>query len=282
MMRLLVAAFAVGLALPPTAAAQQLELPRPSPSARLMRQVGLTDISVDYSSPAVRKRRIWGGLVPYDKPWRTGANASTRLTFSKDVSIGGKTVPAGSYALVTIPGAKAWTVILSKNTDLGGNMDRYKPEDDVVRVTSVARPVAHREYLSFDFSGVTEDAASLDLEWEKLRVSLPIKTFTTQQARQNIDRTLGSLWRVYANAARYMKDQKDYDAALKHIDQSLAMKEDWFNLWTKAEILAAKGGTSDGKEALALAQKAWELGSKNPQGFIFAADVKKALAEWKR
>ena len=180
-------------------------------------------------------------LVPYDKPWRTGANASTKVTFSKDVSIGGKTVPAGSYALLTIPAAKAWTVILNKNTDLGGNMDRYRPEDDVVRVTAVPRPVAHREFLSFDFSGVTEDAASLDLEWEKLRVSLPIKTFTAQQARQNIDRTLGSLWRVYANAARYMKDQKDYDAALKHIDQSLAMKEDWFNLWTKAEILAAKG-----------------------------------------
>ena len=71
-----------------------------------MRQVGLTDISVDYSSPAVRKRRIWGALVPYDKPWRTGANASTKVTFSKDVSIGGKTVPAGSYALLTIPGGE--------------------------------------------------------------------------------------------------------------------------------------------------------------------------------
>ena len=71
-------------------------------------------------------------------------------------------------------------------------------------------------------------------------------------------------------------DQKDYDAALKHVDQSLAMKEDWFNLWTKAEILAAKG---DRKEALALAQKADQLGGKNPQGFFFAADVKKALAE---
>jgi hypothetical protein len=267
------------LAFTPTAAAQQLELPRPSPAARLMRQVGLTDISIEYSSPAVRKRRIWGGLVPYDKPWRTGANASTKVTFSKDVSIGGRTVPAGSYALLTIPATKAWTVILNKNTDLAGNMERYKPEEDVVRVTAVPRPVAHREFLSFEFSAVTEDAASLDLEWEKLQVSLPIKTFTAQQARQNIDRTLGSLWRVYANAARYMKDQKEYDAALKHIDQSLAMKEDWFNLWTKAEILAARG---DKKEALALAQKADELGSKNPQGFIFAAEVKKALAEWKR
>jgi hypothetical protein len=286
MRRLLGAAFAVGLVAPvlwpPTAAAQQLDLPRPSPSARLMRQVGLTEINVEYSSPAVRKRRVWGALVPYDKPWRTGANASTKVTFSKDVSIGGKTVPAGSYALLTIPSAKTWTVILNRSTDLAGNMDRYRPEEDVVRVPAVPRPVAHREYLSFDFSGVTEDAASLDLEWEKLRVSLPIRTFTAQQARQNIDRTLGSVWRVYASAARYMKDQKDYDAALKHIDQSLAMKEDWFNLWTKAEILAARGEQSEKKEALALAQRAWDLGSKNPQGFIFAADVKRALAEWKR
>jgi hypothetical protein len=267
------------LAAPGLAGAQQLELPRPSPGARVMRQIGLTEITVDYSSPAVRKRRIWGALVPYDKPWRTGANASTRVTFTKDVSVGGKTVPAGSYALLTIPGPKTWTVMLNRNTELAGNMDRYRPEEDVVRVTAVPRAIPHQEWLSFAFSGVTEDACVLDMDWEKLRISLPIKTFTAQQARQNIDRTLGGLWRVYANAARYMKDQKDYDAALKYIDQSLAMKEDWFNLWTKAEILAARG---ERKQALALAQKADELGSKNPQGFIYAADVKKALSEWKR
>ena len=277
---LLVAALSGSLLLTAApAGAQQLDLPRPSPSAKIMRQVGLTDITVEYSSPAVKKRKIWGGLVPYDKLWRTGANASTKVTFSKDVTVGGQAVPAGTYSLLTIPAAKAWTVILNKDAGLGGNMDGYKQEQDVIRVSATPRAIAHQEYLNFAFGNLTDEAASLDLQWDKVQVSLPIKTLTAQQARQNIERTLGGLWRVYANAARYMKDQKEYDTALKYIDQSLAMKEDWFNTWSKAEILAAKG---DRQQALALAQKADELGNKNPGGFFFAADVKKALTEWKR
>src|SRR5689334_1734859 len=83
----------------------QLELPAPSPAAKVMQRVGLTDISLEYSSPAVKGRKIWGELVPYDKVWRTGANASTKISFSRDVTFGGKPVPAGTYTLVTFPTA---------------------------------------------------------------------------------------------------------------------------------------------------------------------------------
>src|SRR5689334_16888846 len=86
------------------ALAQQLELPRPSPNAKVVQTVGLTEISVEYSSPGVKGRKIWGGLVPYDKLWRAGANAVTKITFSRDVKIDGKPVPAGSYAFFAIPG----------------------------------------------------------------------------------------------------------------------------------------------------------------------------------
>lgn len=160
---------------PAAGEAPKPQAPRPSPAAKVQQRVGFTDITVDYSSPAVKKRKIWGELVPYDKMWRTGANASTKLTFSKDVEIGGKPVPAGTYSLLTIPGKKEWTLIINKNTEIGGNMEKHAADQDVVRVTAKPKAIPARERLTFIFADVTDDSASLDLEWEKLRVGLPIK-----------------------------------------------------------------------------------------------------------
>ena len=98
-----------------TAAAQQLDLPRPSPNAKVTQSIGLTEVTVEYSCPGVKGRAVWGTVVPYDQLWRAGANAATKVTFSKDVTIDGKPVPAGSYSLFAIPGKSTWTVILNKN-----------------------------------------------------------------------------------------------------------------------------------------------------------------------
>src|SRR3954452_15629791 len=106
-------AAAVALCLFGAAARADLDLPRPSPFAKVVQTVGLTDITVDYSSPGVKGRKIWGGVVPFDQVWRTGANSATRITFSKDVTVGTTKVPAGSYSIFTIPGADAWTVIIN-------------------------------------------------------------------------------------------------------------------------------------------------------------------------
>jgi hypothetical protein len=153
--------------------------PRPSPAAKVSQQIGNTMVDVEYSSPAVKKRKIWGELVPEGKLWRTGANASTKVTFSKEVTIGGKAVPAGTYALLTIPTPKSWTVILNKDTTIGGNMDKYKQDQDVVRFTVTPKSGPARERLTFIFSDVTDDAGNLDLEWEKVKVSIPIKVKAT-------------------------------------------------------------------------------------------------------
>jgi hypothetical protein len=155
------------------AVAQAPSGPKPSPPAKITQQVGLTDITVEYSSPAVKKRKVFSELVPAGKMWRTGANSSTKLTFSKDVTVGGKPVPAGTYALLTIPG-KPWTVVLNKDTTIGGNMDKYKESEDVARFTVAPKTIPSRERLTFIFSDFTDTTANLDLEWEKVRVSIPI------------------------------------------------------------------------------------------------------------
>jgi hypothetical protein len=256
-----------------------LELPRPSPTAKITQQVGLTEISVEYSSPAVKGRKIWDGLVPYDKMWRTVANTATKITFSKDVTFADKPVPAGTYALFTIPTKGAWTVILNKKADQPGTAAEYKADLDLLRVQLTPTAAPFRERMAFIFSNMTDDKATLDLEWEKLRLSIPIGVATAQQALANITSAVDKGWRVYANSARYMLEtKKDYETGLKYIDTSLGLKEDWFNVWIKAQLLAAKG---DVKGAVATGEKAEALGEKN-SNFFLAADVKKGLAEWKK
>jgi hypothetical protein len=269
----------VSVSLLSSVAMSQLDLPRPSPSAKVSQVVGLTEVSVDYSSPAVKGRPIWGGLVPYDQMWRTGANQATKISFSKDVVFAGKPVPAGTYALFTIPTKDAWTVVLSKKADQSGTGRDYKPEQDLLRVKVQTKAAAFRERMTFLFSDFTDDEAVLNLEWERLCVSIPIKVHTAEQALANITTGIDGTWRTFAFAARYMLDtKKDYNTGLKYIDQSLAIKEDWLNLWIKASLLAAKG---DYKDAHGLAEKAYKLGQK-AEFFFFEADVKKALSEWKK
>lgn len=270
---------AAAAAAPTLAQAQQLELPRPSPTAKVSQMVGLTEVAVEYSSPAVKGRKIWGELIPLDKLWRAGANAATKVTFSKDVTVGDKPVPAGSYALFAIPGKDSWTLILNKNPNQGGT-GQYKQELDQLRITAQPQAIALRERLAYIFSGTTESSTSLDLEWEKLRVSLPIKASTEAQVQANLKSLEDGGWRPYNSAARYLlESKKDYDRALRLVDRSLGMKEDFFNVFTKAQLLAAKGKPSDG---CALAQKAKSLGEKEKADDFFMADeVKKALADWK-
>ncbi len=262
----------------PVASAQQLDLPRPSPNAKVSQMVGLTEVSVDYSSPAVKGRKVWGGVVPFGQLWRTGANAATKITFSKDVTVADKPVPAGTYALFSIPTAAGWTLILNKNPNQGGT-DQYKQDLDQLRFEAKPQPSPARERLTFVFNNTTESTTSLDLEWEKVRVSIPIKAGTDAQVAAGIKALENNAWRPWNNAARYLlESKKDLDQAMSLIDRSIGMKEDWFNVWTKAQIVAAKGKAA---EACPLAQKAQALGEKNADGFFFAAEVKKAIADWK-
>jgi hypothetical protein len=261
------------------AARADLDLPLPSPHAKVWQVVGLTEITVEYSSPGVKGRKIWGELVPYDKQWRAGANQATKVIFSRNVTFAGKPVPAGAYAFFVIPGKDAWTVVLNKKADQGGVGRDYKAEDDLLRVSVKPRPAPFRERLAYLVTDFTDDKASLDLEWEKLRLSIPIGVDTGAQAVANINAAIDNGWRMYANAARYMlENKKDYDTGMKYVDQSLALKEDWFNVWIKAQLQAAKGSY---KDARATGDKAYELGRKS-DNFFLEAEIKKTLAEWKK
>ncbi len=270
--------FSALVALSALPARAQLKLPAPSPLAKVSQEVGLTEISVEYSSPGAKGRKIWGALVPHDKIWRTGANAATKISFSRDVIFGGKSVPAGTYSIVTVPSASQWTVVLNKELGLFVGGATYDSKDDVARVTVTPTAIPLRERMTFLFSNTTEGETSLDLEWEKLRVSVPIKVDTAAHAQAAIKSALEGSGRAHVNAARYVADTlKDYDTALKYVDASIGIQSTWYNNWIKADILARKGKYA---EARKFAQTAWDMGNKD-SNFFYRDAVSKALADWK-
>jgi len=259
-------------------AAAQLKLPAPSPAAKVAQDVGLTEISIEYSSPAVKGRKVWGDLVPFDKVWRTGANAATKITFSRDVTFGGKPVPAGTYSIVSMPSQKGWKVMLNKELGLWATPAPYAPANDVASVAATTTEIPNRERLAFLFSNTTDDSTSLDLEWEKLRVSVPIKVDTAAHAKANIQQAQERTSSMHAQAARYLADTtQDYPAALKQADTSIGIQSNWFNQWIRADILARMGNYAEARKS---AQLAWDLGQKD-KNFFFRDQVSKALAEWK-
>jgi hypothetical protein len=259
-----------------TSVQAQLQLPQPSPSASVTQTVGLTDITIEYSSPGAKGRAIYGGLVPYGKVWRTGANASTKISFSKDVTINNTKVPKGKYAIVSIPGQNEFTFILTK--DLSVNEGSYKQEDDVVRVVSKPQSIEMRERMTFLFSNFTDQKTNIDLEWEKTRVSFTVNVDTDAQAMENIKSELGRTWRLYNAAARYHLDNnKELEQGMAYADQSISLKEEWFNTWTKAQLYHAMNRQAD---AYKFAMKAKELGDKS-SSFFFKDQVEKAINDWK-
>jgi len=260
----------------PVSASADVPLPAPSPHATVSQIVGVTNIAVDYSSPAVRGRKIFGALVPFGELWRTGANGATTVEFSTDATIAGKKVPAGKYSLLTIPTAKSWTIILNSDAALGGTRG-YDEKKDVVRFEAKPEKIPKRERLSFIFSDTTDDATRIDLEWDVVRVSIPVQVATASLTMNGIKAHLKDNWRPLANASRYLLDTGSLDEALSAVDASIAIQPTWFNVWIKARIHAAK---NDFKGAYPLAEMAMELGNKD-EFFFWKSDVEAALTAWK-
>ncbi len=270
---------ALALLAPAAFAQTSLPVPVPSPRAKVEQQVGITSFSIEYSSPGVKGRKIWGALVPYDKLWRTGANAATKLEASRDFTFGGQPVKAGAYSLFTVPGKTTWTVIL--NSDPNAPATSPDGSKDVVKVQVKPEALAtSRERLTFVFSDTTDDSTNLDLEWEKLRVRVPITVDTKAHVTAEIDKATGEAWRPHYTAARYLLDSNgDLKQALAFIDTSIGVKPTWANYWVKAQILGKTGKKAD---ALQAAEKAQSLGKgdKLYESF-FASQVETAMRGWK-
>jgi hypothetical protein len=278
--RLAAGALVLALALP--ASAQEFTTPRPSPNAKVQQTVGTTDLSVTYSRPGVKGRPIWGALVPYDKPWRTGANEATQFTCTDDISVEGQKLAAGTYAFVTIPTAGSWTVAFSKQKDMWGAF-AYDQKNDALRVT--VKPVAAEmmERMQFTFDDPTADAVTLNLRWEKLSVPLRITVDTNGKtlaaARTAITAAKPDDWRTPYRAAAWAVDAGVVpDEAAKWAQAAAKVKENFQTSGLLARLAAKNGDT---KSAIELMKKSIAFGKADTT--VEKAQIEgneKMLSEW--
>lgn len=246
----------------------KVDFPQASPTATLKQHVGLTDIEINYSRPSVKGRKIFGDLVPFGQVWRTGANSSTKISFSTDVKLNGNVVPAGKYALFTIPGENEWTIILSKNTN-GFGAFGYKPDEDLLRfkVTPVQLAETSIETFAIEFNHIRDETALLELVWEHTVVPIHLEVDVVSKVVPQIEAAVASKEKLqpqfYFQAAQfYFNHDLDQKKALAWLDTGLADKPkiafELLNL--KAKILAKQG---DKAGALAAAKESTDLAIKN-------------------
>lgn len=245
----------------------QIETPEPSPIGEVEQKIGLTKVEIEYSRPGKKGREIFGKLVPYGKMWRTGANASTKFEISDDITINGKELKKGKYALYTIPGESEWTIIFHKNLSYWGVGD-YKEEEDALRIT--AKPMktaATIETLTFEFGHFTTTGGKLMLMWDNTAVTMDIETNAMKQVESQIKETLidGPSATSYARGAEfYLEKGENLDQALTWMNKAIEKRpEAFWYIHGKAKILAKQGKK---KEAIAAANKSIEVAKANKGG----------------
>lgn len=228
-----------------------LRVPQASPRARVEETFGITDVAVEYHRPSVNGRRIWGGLVPYDVVWRAGANESTLVTFSTPVKVEGQAVAPGTYSLFFVPSQSQWTVVLNRFTGGWGTYS-YDASEDLLRVKVTPQAGGMQERLAYTFDDAKNDAVTLSLRWEKLRVPIRIEAETTKLTLAGIESQLrGSLhWvpQAWTEAARFAFRNGETEKALAFIEHGISLTPDAQSLRVKAAIVEKKGDAAQAKE----------------------------------
>lgn len=233
---------------PAVAAAPRVVFPDASPGCELRQHLGLTDIDIKYSRPGVKGRVVFGGIIPYGSVWRTGANSSTKISFSTDVQLDGHPVPKGTYALYSIPGRNSWTIILDSDTSLWGAYG-YDPKHDFLRFDVRPEALLQRlETFTIEFANIQDDQAELLLSWEHTRVPIRVAVDVVPIVSAEIDRAMadGKPKKVgfYINAAGfYLKHGPDLDKALQMANAAIALNTQatFEAQYIKAQVLAQQG-----------------------------------------
>ncbi len=241
-----------------TVGANAQTFPQPSPLAKVYQVVGLTEMEIVYSSPAVRERVIFGGLLPFNELWRTGANSATTLSASGDMRIGDKEIEAGKYSIFTIPGEREITFIL--NSDASASSGSYDEKLDVVRVKVPfieTKPMMER--LQFSFENTMPSGTEIVFKWADRTFSVPVKVMTEKMVVINFkakQQEYEGEFALYNEAANYYLEMGNNEQALEMAKKSTDMSKKFWNTHTLAKAYVANG---DKKNAKVAAQESLKL-----------------------
>ncbi|MCU0326159.1 MAG: DUF2911 domain-containing protein [Spirosomaceae bacterium] len=263
-------------------ATAQVRTPAASPSAKLEQAVGLSNITVEYSRPSAKGRKVYGELVPFGVLSRTGANQGVKITFSDDVKIDGKDLKKGSYKILTIAGEKEWKVVFHPNLSISIPGGDYKESDEALRISVPVKKLADKvETLTMDFDQIKDGGAELYLAWENTKVGFTIDVMTDPKVEASIKQVMAgpSAGDYLAAASYYANSGKDINKALEWAKKGVDMGANQFwNLRQYSLILAKAGKYADAiataKESLKKATEA-----KNNDYIKMNND---SIAEWSK
>ena len=261
--------------------AQTLKVPAPSPLQTIQQAFALSDITIEYSRPGAKGRVVYGDVVPFGKVWRTGANATTKITFGEDVKVEGNAVAAGTYGIYTVPNKETWEIMLYKDVTLGGNVADYKKENELLRFTVKPTSIANKvETFTMNFTDVTPTNTNIELVWENTRVAFSVTADIDSKIMKNIETALAKDSRPYFQAAGYYYDNnKDLKTALEWANKATEMNpKAYYMFMLKAKIeLKMK----DNKAAIATAEKVITL-AKEDKDDAYVNQATKLIAEAKK
>ncbi|WP_343530454.1 DUF2911 domain-containing protein [Pedobacter sp.] len=241
--------------------AQGLKMPQPSTPQTISQDFGLGKINVSYSRPNVKGRKIFGALEPYDKVWRTGANSATVVKFTDAIKVEGKDLPAGEYALFTIPGKTEWTIIFNKGVKEWGAYT-YSEANDVLRVK--VKPVALKdkvETFTIQFANVYDTSAQMQLSWENTLVNINLTTSVDERVMASIAEAMkGDKKPYFQSAIYYYSNGKDLKTALEWMNEAEKQMTDapWVKLWkgrVQLKMGDKAGAAKSAKEGIEIATK---------------------------
>lgn len=246
----------------------QIVTPQASPKAVIEQKVGLTDVKVEYSRPSSKGRSVYGELVPFGRMWRTGANANTIISFSEDVMIGGKKLPAGHYALYTQPKADSWDVIFYADTNNWGLPEKYDDKKEVLRTTVKPEFLGRNvETFTIGINNLDNDYGFIEIAWEKTMVAVKFEVPTKAMALKSIETVMAgpSASDLFAAAQYFYQSNADQSKALAWMNQAIAKFPNaadvpFYFLRQKSLIQAKmgdrKGAVETAKLSLAASEKA--------------------------
>ncbi|CAM1353221.1 DUF2911 domain-containing protein [Tenacibaculum halocynthiae] len=262
MKKILLSLFVVALS---TNINAQVKTPAPSPSSKLEQKVGLSDVSVEYSRPGMRGRTIFGDLVPYGKLWRTGANANTKVTFSDNVTIDGKELKKGTYALYTKPGKTSWEVIFYADSNNWGTPQKWDDKKAALTTTAKVVPMPMKiESFTITIDDLTNNSGVLGMLWENVYVGVKFNTPTDKGVEASIAKVMQgpSAGDYFSSAVYYLQEGKDINKARTWINKAIDMTKDQPRFWylRQQSLILAKAGDKKGaikaaKASLAGAEK---------------------------
>lgn len=259
----------------------QIQTPAPSPFQKVEQKVGLTDVTLEYSRPNMRGRTIFGDLVPYGEVWRTGANSRTKITFSDDVMVDGKTLKAGTYAIFAKPSEKSWEVYFYTDYAGGGTPENWDESKVAAKTTVEVFPMPMKiETFTMSFDDLTNNSATLGMLWSDAYVGVKIDVPTDKTVSAAIDKAMKGPGAndYYAAAVYYMEAGKDINQAKTWMDKAMTMSEKpQFWQLRQQSLIYAKAG--DKKEAIAIAKKS--LAASEAAGNADYVKMNKdSLKEW--